>query len=184
MWSLSFTVSLLGSCVDGQPHPTLRATGTRWPPEPILQGSSGPLKDSSWISYHLLFSCTSQAPSKRSAHPDHRASATRPASHHRTSWHCQGSALHGTNSGSPMEPSPTRSSSLRAQICPHHPPVRLPLYRLGMPGKVWSLESACGFDLVAASLPVKWQDTVRDSPKSGPCHSSGTRVEKVVSWVL
>nr|CCQ43599.1 alternative protein ASAP1 [Homo sapiens] len=84
----------------------------------------------------MMIWMTNQALSRKSAHPDLRASATPPASPPRTSWHCQDSALQGTNSGSPMEPSPTRSSFPQAQTRPHHQPRRLPLCLLGTPGKV------------------------------------------------
>lgn len=158
-----------------------RATGTRWPLIHSARVFWTPQGQSlSLIS--SVVSCTSQAPSKRSAHPDPRASATPPASHHRTSWHCQGSALHGTSSGSPMEPSPIRSSSL--QTHPHHPP-RLPLCHLGMPGKVraWGML----VDLTSWLLVCfKWQNmehTVRDSLKSRLV-SQAPLVEKVVSWVF
>lgn len=146
-------------------------------PDAILTRSAGVLWTPRGQPLSLIssvVSCTSQARSRRNAHPDHRASATRPAYRPRTSWPCQGSALPGTSSGSPTAPSPTRSSPLQAQICPHHPPVRLPLCRLGMPGKV----RACGFDLVAASLPVKCQLSLGDGSNLGLCHSSGTRLER------
>jgi hypothetical protein len=133
-----------------------------------------------------VVSPASQAQSRRSARLDPRASATPPASHPRTSWHCQGSALHGTSSGCPTEPSPTRSSSPRAQTRLRHPLQNLPLCHLGMLGKVWDWEELCGSLLRAGSLTsfegriqgiFEWQRLeriFRDSMKWGPCHLPGT----------
>lgn len=124
----------------------------RFPPAPALQRPSVHLKGGPWLLFHLLISSASQAPSRKSAPPDLRASATPPASPPRTSRHCQDSALQGTNSGSPTEPSPTRSSSPQAQTRPHHQPRRLPLCLLETPGKVWALRRACDSILRAGSL--------------------------------